>query len=594
MALDLANIISQGNNLIAKGNEAQGSILGILTDAVNTMNSVAQNTVSTGQHQVDGRTVYATPLQTATDNAAALEAQKRTQDFAHQIGINPDQAADLQFKLAEQLRQSSEEAIVQGQKVKEMSQVGLFDDPFQFVANYVMLPDERNKLNAQLSVVETNKQQLAAINQAVQQTAVTSNTIATKITQANLDDQYKAATAALDNVKAKLRVDTDLAAAQAIKEIFAFDKDRFHTQMQQWQAARQAEALDMQKEAHDLAKKQHDVALMRFQREEDALKYDLETINLAETKMYGKPVTSMSDLLLNKDKNNAVGKRIADMRDVGAGLRAGVPVTTSDSILGRVQFNQNNPLPPGTSPEVLQILKIQEAAVAKAMETNKGAKPEVINAEAQKLFDQSFTEMTRKVDPKDQTNPFKLPSLSTYDQSQALKTNPAYVQFRKQVTNDEPADVGKFMQTLVPNIAAGKVKLDDVVMAVQAMDATARKSNEVLNQLYLLTGKKIDQIGVPVEYYTGSQQVAKAAAVYGTMLTGAAATTGIGTLPAIGLGAVTAGSALYGARPSTHVINPADPVQVKAAIISMLPLQLNTGVGADALKPVLQRQGVNQ
>lgn len=575
MALDSSNILAAAQQFMGQTQGAQTNLLDMLGSALTESASMSQNQPSAGSRVQDGRTVYQTPLQMQTENLAAMEAQARTQEFAKQIGINPDFAADLQMQLATSLAEASRQTIEQGKKVQELQSVGLFDNPIEFLMNQVMLPDEVNKLNASQEVVKNAQGNLTAINQAVQQTAVTSNAIATRITASNMDDQLSALQAEIANKQSKLRMDNHLQAAHAIKDIWSMDQARFGIAKDIWQINRSEEAMAMQRELHALSRERENVALMKYKDEQAAMEHRLALINQAEERQYGVPKTSLQELKFNWGNNSELAKYHQKMFDVGAAMKSGVPVSAGDSILERVQFANTTPAKPGTTDQSLQLVRLQQAAVAKAMEDNKGAKPEVINAEAQKLFDKSFENMRLKVDPKDQNNPFSLLPWQAYDQASWVKSNPAYAYFRTVVKENEPADVNKFMHTLIPAIQTGKVKLDDAVQAINYIDAASRQASEVVHDIYFLTGKKVGNIQVPVQYYSTSQQVAKAAAGAGAVGTLAALGTGFGAPAALGLGAMTLGMGMYAAKPQTKLLDPSNPVMIKQAFLQMLPRQVN-------------------
>lgn len=530
---DTNAVLQAAQQRLAENKNATGDLTNIMTDVLQGLFGIADNTQATGSRVEDGRTVYTTPLQVQTEGIAALEAQTRTQEFAKQIGISSDFAADVQMQLASQIAEASRAALEQGKVVQEMKQVGLFDDPLQFMVNQVLLPDEQNKLNAHLGVVENNRMQLAAINQATQQSAVTSNAIATKITQATLDDQYDAATAALANKKAELYASAGLQTAHTIKDLYNLRGDAFNIQKDIWQVQRSDEQMQMQRESHRLAKEQANVALMKYQDEKDRLAYITDTINQAEIRQFGKPITSVNEVKFNWGSNSEVAKKQQKLFDLGSGIKAGVPVSSGDNMLERVQFLSTVPVKPGTSESGLKVAGLMQQAVAKAMEDNKGAKPEVINAEAQKIFDKQFNMWQSRVDPKDQTNPFSLPSLGALDQSAEMKSNKAYAYFRSVAKEDGPTDIDKIIHTVLPAVKNKQVSIDDLVKAVQSIDTLSRKTAEEENDIYFISGKRIKGIQVPLTW----------------------------DVP-------------LGIKPQ-RLVNPADPVAVKQAIISMIMPQVN-------------------
>ena len=95
MSADLAALQQAGNLYGQQVDAAKGNLVDTLGSALFESANIANNTVSTGSSMKDGRTVYTTPLQVASENIAALEAQSRNQSIAKSLGISPDATAGL-------------------------------------------------------------------------------------------------------------------------------------------------------------------------------------------------------------------------------------------------------------------------------------------------------------------------------------------------------------------------------------------------------------------------------------------------------------------------------------------------------------------
>lgn len=524
-------VLQAAEQRLGQNEQATSNLTGIMTDVLQGLYGVADQTVSTGSRVQEGRTIYTTPLQVQAENMAALEAQNRTQEFAKQIGISPDFAADIQMQLAKQIEEATRSAMSQQQVVREMDNVGLFDDPLQYMVNQVLRPGEVRKLNASLGIVQNNQAQLSAINQATQQTALTANAIKSDITAATLDEQIKAAQSELAVKKMTLRANADLQSAHTLKDIYQMQGDRFNIMKDIWQIQRSDEQMAMQRDAHALSRKQASLALEKYQDEKDRIAYITDTINQAEIRQYGKAITTPNEVKFNWGNNSEISKRQQKFFDIGTGIKNGLEVTAGDNLIERVQFLQNTPMRPGTSQNALKVASLMQQSVAKAMEDNKGAKPEVINTEAQKIFDKQFENWRLRVDPKDQTNPFSLVSLGTLDISPQMKVNPAYQYFRSVVKAEEPTDINKILHTVLPAVKERKVSIDALVKAVQDIDTLSRSSREVQDDIYFMSGKKISGIQVPVSRGWDYE---------------------------------------YGLVSRPKLINPADPAAVKQAIVSMI------------------------
>lgn len=593
MSADLAALQQAGNLYGQQVDTAKGNLVDTLGSALFESANIANNTVSTGSSMKDGRTVYTTPLQVASENIAALEAQSRNQSIAKSLGISPDATADLQNQLATMFMEATKASMAQTQHVNELKSVGLFDDPLQFLVNQVLLPDEINKLNAHQSTAADALGKIQGINQAVQQTSVTSNLIQSHITDATLDDQLAAAQAELDNKRSGLRYKNNMDAAHLIKEIAAMDAAKFSLYSHLYQYEASADAELARKEARAAASALESVAQQKYNDEKKALAHRLALINEAEIWKYGQAKTSEEDLRVKPNVDKQFYAYAARMADLGANLKHGMPVVAGENITERVASFQSDAPKYNTTAVGEKLIALQNKVYADVRAENKGAKPEEINQKAEERFKVHMDNMRLNVDPADQTNPYSLEGLAAYDMMRSVSENPAYKYFRTiEQDKTKPFDSDKFLHTVLPAIQKGQISYKDAARALYNIGKISAEASDAYHDIYYLTGYKNQGIQVPVRFYSSSQQVAKAAALYGTGLSAAAAASGIGVMPALGLGGITAGAAMYGAKPQTTLLPLNDLTKIEQTIIAMIPSTINLGVGADALKPALQKQGV--
>lgn len=584
MAIDLASFLGAGEQRLSENAAAQGNLKTIYQD-------ISQG-IFDQQKEVVSDSKGVTPLEAKTKGLAELEALNRTQEIGRALGLNPDLAADMQVQLATRRTEALKQTLAQQDKVAGMQSVGLFDDPLQFLVNQVMIPDEINKLNASKSIVDMASQQIDQIATDTTAAAQTSKLIATHTTQALVDDQIAAVEADIRGKKLAIGVQGDLALSHAVKDLNSLQSDQLNIRHSMLQAQNNAESLQMQREARAQSTQLHNLQLQKYEDENQRQAHIEKTINEARLRE-GKPQVS-KDMFKNIwGTNTAVGKELLGDYERGAAYIQGMPVTAAETISGRNAVIATLPPSDKYTDASKTLASAQSQAVAEAMEKFKGQKPEVIDAEAAKIFQTKMANWQRKVDPKDQTNPFSVLPTGALDSSAAIASNKAWQLYRGTNTDNKPFDTNDFLWNAVANVKAGKLDYKDAVSALKAIGQYSMQQNDQINKVYFITGQRQAELNVPVQYYTGSQVVARYAAGVGAGATLAAAGTGAGLPVAGALGLATAAAGKYSANPGTHLVSLTNDAQLTQAFFQMLGTQVDTsaltGTGADALKPVTKQ-----
>lgn len=584
MAIDLASFLGAGEQRLSENAAAQGNLKTIYQD-------ISQG-IFDQQKEVVSDSKGVTPLEAKTKGLADLEALNRTQEIGKALGLNPDLAADMQVQLATRRTEALKQTLAQQDKVAGMQSVGLFDDPLQFLVNQVMIPDEINKLNASKSIVDMASQQIDQIAADTTAAAQTSKLIASHTTQALVDDQIAAVEADIRGKKLAIGVQGGLALSHAVKDLNSLQSDQLNIRHSMLQAQNSAESLQMQREARVQSTQLHNLQLQKYEDENQRQAHIEKTINEARMRE-GKPTVSKEMFKNIWGTNTAVGKELLGDYERGAAYIQGMPVTAAETISGRNAVIATLPPSDKYTDASKTLATAQSQAVAEAMEKFKGQKPEVIDAEAAKIFQTKMVNWQRKVDPKDQTNPFSVLPTGALDSSAAIASNKAWQLYRGTNTDNKPFDTNDFLWNAVANVKAGKLDYKDAVSALKAIGQYSMQQNDQINKVYFITGQRQAELNVPVQYYTGSQVVARYATGVGAGATLAAAGTGAGLPVAGALGLATAVAGKYSANPGTHLVSLTNDAQLTQAFFQMLGTQVDTsaltGIGADALKPVIKQ-----
>jgi hypothetical protein len=584
MAIDLASFLGAGEQRLSENAAAQGNLKTIYQD-------ISQG-IFDQQKEVVSDSKGVTPLEAKTKGLAELEALNRTQAIGKALGLNPDLAADMQVQLATRRTEALKQTLAQQDKVSGMQSVGLFDDPLQFLVNQVMIPDEINKLNASKAIVDMASQQIDQIATDTTAAAQTSKLIASHTTQALVDDQIAAVEADIRGKKLAIGVQGDLALSHAVKDLNSLQSDQLNIRHGMLQAQNSAESLQMQRDARAQSTQLHNLQLQKYEDENQRQAHIEKTINEARMRE-GKPTVSKEMFKNIWGTNTAVGKELLGDYERGAAYIQGMPVTAAETISGRNQVIATLPPSDKYTDASKTLATAQSQAVAEAMEKFKGQKPEVIDAEAEKIFKKKLSDWQLKVDPKDQTNPFSVLPTGALDASQAIASRKAWQLYRGTNTDNKPFDTNDFLWNAVANVKAGKLDYRDAIATLKAIGQYSMQQNDQINKVYFITGQRQAELNVPVQYYTGSQVVARYATGVGAGATLAAAGTGAG-LPVAGvLGLATAAAGKYSANPGKHLVSLTNDAQLERAFFQMLGTQVDmnalTGTGADALKPVTKQ-----
>lgn len=188
-------------------------------------------------------------LPAATKREGDFAAQEAGIAVRDQLGNNPNDPNSLIALLTQDFRENTIAARQQQQSIAEKQQVGLFDDPLQYMVNYVLLPDEINAANATQAKADFAKSKIAEM-----QSLTTASAQAQNATARSLTNESLAASARVDIANSVMKLNEAKIASlgydsEAIKAIEASNAQalelgvkRAHLDMAAAQNARASEA----------------------------------------------------------------------------------------------------------------------------------------------------------------------------------------------------------------------------------------------------------------------------------------------------------------------------------------------------------------
>lgn len=133
----------------------------------------------------------------AQASQGALQAQDNSIAARQAMGNDISDPNSLMAILVQDFRDNTLAAREQYQSIAEKKQVGLFDDPLQFLVNQVLLPDEINAYNATAQKADFAKTKIAELQSLTTATAQAQQATAQKLTASSVKDQLKVDSAAM-------------------------------------------------------------------------------------------------------------------------------------------------------------------------------------------------------------------------------------------------------------------------------------------------------------------------------------------------------------------------------------------------------------
>lgn len=437
-------------------------------------------------------------IEVETAGLGELRAQQNTRKAAAALGTNMDMSNEIVTALGMRMRDASMQALETLDAIKAKEQVGLFDNPIEFLMNQVSLSSDYENYNM---AVEEHNQSAAAlqnINTATTASATAQAAIAEKVTEASIsakvertrlaanmladENQIKGFAENQDNILRTVQLSgQQLQNHLAARQVYQ-DERNFNMRQQEFEASRRAQAIQLQKMEKDLAKdalEEQDQVMIARAINVARSEMGLNTVEPREVqrilKLGGQVAEDLRSQYLIGASSMATGKAIIATNPAEA-------LTILNRNKGKLKsqplFEFIKDLPAAAqkaNPTVFQTLKPVEQA-------------QLINNIARAEASRQASEIKRG----DDTNIYALPPTSTIVSSAGLNKSELYTKILKPVLDnqqDKTIDPAKIIDLTAAAIASKSVRFETVAAELDTYFAQAKTLNNDFNDY--------EQIGLP-------------------------------------------------------------------------------------------------
>lgn len=504
---------------------------------------------------------------------SALQAQERTQAMATAFGISPEYTADIQVQLANEFRQSTLAAMDAQNKFAEKQSIGFFDSPLDYIMNQLTYESDKNAVDALKNKAAMASQALSSIDSNMSTAANTANLIQTKLTEATIQDQLKAAAGEIRKQQIQYLLKDTGNKAQTIQQIYALNRDQLSAAQAAYSAMASEESRQMQREQMQYVREERAARLADKQTQDQYYVDAAALIQAAEKDRYGRVITTPEQVKAYLGKAGVVGDNLRSLYDHGYKLAAGMPSVYGDSPLEVAKTLSTQAI--NVDDAQAPFAKLIVNAVGEAQKVAK--KPEELNAVADDMIKKQVMRWQAKVDPADQNNPFSAPALAAYDAKPEIAKNPAWKLLRAAKQNAKaPYNPDEALSIMAEGVAQGNIKIEDAVSAVTLAGSLTIELNNKLKNPAKFTGIPQTVYMAPVKYQTAVQRGLSYASAAGPAITAAGVATGVGAVPAFVAGGAISGLGYLAGKSKDHIVNQTDPAAIRAAILQKIPTVLNT------------------
>lgn len=489
MNLDLSSILNAIGSQNSTIGDAVSAITQIGAQGQQTRTQMSEDIKKSGELQA---------LEVQTSGLGDLKAQQNSRKAAVALGTNMDMSNEIVTALGMRMRDASMQALQTLDQIKAKESVGFFDNPIEFLSNQLSVGSDYDSYN--LAVEEHNQAAAALqnVNTATQQTAVTQNAIAEKVTEASIAAKVErtrllANTLADENKMKGFAENQDtllrtvslegqqLQNHLAARQVYQ-DERNFAMRQQEFASSQRAQAIQLAKMEKDLAK----AAL-----EEQDQVMIAQAINVART-----------EIGLNKVEPREVNRILKLGGPVADDLRAQYLIGASSMVTGKaiiatnpaealVVLNRNKGKLKST--QMNEFIKELPTAAEKtnpaSFATMKPAEQaQLINTVAVKKANEAQGELRKG----DATNIYALPPAETILNSGGLVKGDLYNKVLKPVLDgqqDKTLDPARVMELTAAAISAKDVRFETIAAELDTYFKVAKELNNDFNDY--------EQIGLP-------------------------------------------------------------------------------------------------
>lgn len=445
--------------------------------------------------------------------AAELEAQNNTQKIAKAANIFP-----ALEKAAEDIARLSE---LQSQKIKELEDTQNHTGFFDYVADAWKAPGAKYAVDTVTASLNARKEAAAALNNLVQQSAVTANTVATAVTA----DTIATTREALGNLNERLQANARIEAARNGIDAINASLNLNDRQLKAYEAQRNMQRQDA---ADARAEAMHQLSVERETRlnETAKMQYDAFMESKQSDEMmynvFSAGVKESGQIPIDKTKFSILAKASPEYvkQMVTHGLK--VIQTPPDPITGarpiisfgptikeREEFRNAAGVTPNT-PQAQRAISMQYDAYEKARKIAGSTDKNAIEGTAEKQFKIDFETEQKNIRP---GSMFEAPANEVIERSAFAKSNPIWNEIIKPIYTAAGASKSAVDPQLVFD-ALGNASDKKLITTSQAAQFYSKlfnqviHSNNAIHQFRKWTGMEQTRFGVNLKLGASTGSIA--------------------------------------------------------------------------------------
>lgn len=367
-----------------------------------------------------------TALSLETRKLGELEAQNKNAEFYAALGMDLPGQAKLSTSLAAAFQANTRQALEQAQSIQDREAVTLLDNPLGHIWNQLILPDEKNALEATMKTGEVIKSSMNQLNKALDENARSETQYAKKLTTASVDSQVQGLKADIDAKAAQARMHAIQQNSHDLVTVLAADKQKLDTISQIVQMRNSDEHLALSREAAAQGRVKFD-QWQSDQRDTEDYINEMYTLANDTAKRLGKPELTRKEVALALKGKAQPGMQQTIQAYAQAGYinkdSGALGIAYGETPTAALDFSvaTRTPLPAGVSDIYASAnAKLQKALEAPGSKLDKKNKP-LMDAEYNKYVLQEVTQLQANIDSRDGTNPYRIPDLKVIAASEAVK-----------------------------------------------------------------------------------------------------------------------------------------------------------------------------
>jgi hypothetical protein len=356
-----------------------------------------------------------TALQIQTELQARLQTQQQMGRIAQATNFD-----ELAITLGQDLAAMASEQRALTNKIKEDSAVSLFDDPLTALGNAFTLPWDQQALEGITQKIDVTTKAMNAVNNHVQQSAVTAKTIEQSVTQAGIDSVSAAVATEAERQAVSARIEALKTNAHGVQQVMQMRGHELDAYLKQKQLEDSDEARTFRREQHSQQKKVFDLQMKKYEDEQQAETRQMALINNALVADGRNPI----DAVRFKQMRATSQKLLDSLMDKGLQLEMNKKMTHGETIPERLAYQNATAYAPKT-PQQEAVIDMQKEAYKQTVEKSVTKDKGVLASEAEKLFVASFKAGQKNIK---EGSPFAAPAYSVLSQS-AIGQDPLWVKY---------------------------------------------------------------------------------------------------------------------------------------------------------------------